>query len=74
MLAEHSLVVLNREMVDQGLHCGDVGTVVGIYGNGKAYEVEFVDGDGSTIALLTLDPTAIRPIQAGELLHTRNRD
>lgn len=74
MLIEHSLVVLNREMADQGLHCGDVGTVVGIYGDGKAYEVEFVDGDGSTIALLTLEPTAIRPIQAGELLHTRHRD
>ncbi len=74
MLIEHSLVVLNQEMVDHGLHCGDVGTVVGIYGNGKAYEVEFVDGDGSTIALLTLEPTAIRPIRAGELLHTRHRD
>lgn len=74
MLAEHSLVVLNRETTDHGLHSGDVGTVVGVYGNGKAYEVEFVDGDGSTIALLTLDPTAIRPIQAGELLHTRHRD
>lgn len=74
MLAEHSLVVLNQEFADQGLHAGDVGTVVGIYGNGKAYEVEFVDGDGSTIALLTLDPTAIRSIQAGELLHARHRD
>jgi len=74
MLIEHSLVVLNQEMADQGLHCGDVGAVVGIYGNGKAYEVEFVDGAGSTIALLTLDPTAIRPIQAGELLHARHRD
>ena len=74
MLVEHSLVVLSREMTGHGLHCGDVGAVVGIYGNGKAYEVEFVDGDGSTIALLTLDPTAIRPIQAGELLHTRHRE
>ena len=74
MLIEHSLVVLNREMVDHGLHAGDVGTVVFIYENGKAYEVEFVDGDGSTIALLTLEPSGVRPIQAGELLHARHRD
>lgn len=33
-------------------------------GGGKAYEVEFVDGDGSTIALLTLDSSDIRPIEA----------
>ncbi len=74
MLAEHSIVVLNRDVPDAGLHIGDVGAIVHIYGKGKAYEVEFVDGDGTTIALKTLDSDDVRPIGPGELLHTRRRD
>lgn len=74
MITEHSLVVLNREIADSGLHSGDVGVVVMIYANHKAYEVEFVEGDGTTVALLTLDADDVRPIQAGELLHARQRD
>ncbi len=74
MINEHSMVVLNRDMSADGLHTGDVGAVVHVHGQGKAYEVEFVDGDGSTIALVTLDAQDVRPIAAGELLHTRRRD
>ena len=73
MITEHSIVVLNRELADQGLHVGDVGTVVAIYANRLAYEVEFVDGEGSTIALVTLAPDDVRTVRAGELLHTRQR-
>ncbi len=73
MIAEHSLVVLNGDHLAEGLHVGDVGAVVHVYGDGKAYEVEFVDGDGSTIALLTLGSSDVRPIEAGELLHARRR-
>ena len=54
MLAEHSIVVLNSNLPDAGLHAGDVGAIVHVHGQGKAYEVEFVDGDGTTIALMTL--------------------
>ncbi len=74
MLAEHSIVVLNSDMPDAGLHAGDVGAIVHVYGQGKAYEVELIDGDGTTIALMTLDSREIRPIGPGELLHTRRRD
>ena len=73
MITEHSIVVLNRELPDHGLHAGDVGAVVAIYANRRAYEVEFVDGEGTTIALMTLAPEDVRTIQAGELLHTRQR-
>ncbi len=73
MITEHSMVVLNDDRSANGLNAGDVGAVVHIYGEGKAYEVEFVDGDGSTIALLTLEPSDVRPIEAGELLHARRR-
>ena len=74
MLAEHSIVVLDSDMPDAGLHAGDVGAIVHVHGQGKAYEVEFVDGDGTTIALMTLDSNDIRLIGPGELLHTRRRD
>lgn len=74
MLTEHSMVVLTRDMSADGLHSGDVGAVVHIHGGGQAFEVEFVDGDGTTIALVTLDAKDVRPIAAGELLHARRRD
>jgi hypothetical protein len=73
MLAEHSLVVLVHDRTAEGLSSGDVGAIVAVYGDGKAYEVEFVDGGGSTVALMTLEPDEVRPIQKGELLHTRQR-
>jgi len=74
MLAEHSIVVLTRDLPETGLHAGDVGAIVHVYRQGTAYEVEFVDGDGTTVALLTLEADDVRPIGSGELLHTRRRD
>jgi len=74
MLTEHSMVVLTRDIPGAGLHAGDVGAIVHVHREGAAYEVEFVDGDGTTIALMTLNREDIRPIGRGELLHTRRRD
>lgn len=74
MITEHSLVVLNCNVAEKGLHSGDVGAVVAVYSGGNAFEVEFVDGDGTTVALLTLESSQVRSIQAGELLHTRQRN
>jgi len=73
MIAEHAMIVLNTDRPSDGLRAGDVGAVVHVYGDGNAYEVEFVDGNGSTIALLTLSADEVRPIESGELLHTRRR-
>ena len=66
MLAEHSLVVLTRDIPESGLYAGDVGAIVHIYGQGAAYEVEFVDGDGTTIALVTLKSESVRPVGSGD--------
>lgn len=71
MIAEHALVVLTADKSDAGLSAGDIGTVVFVYAGGAGYEVEFADGDGRTIALLTLDKNQIRPFAGGELLHAR---
>ena len=71
MIAEHSLVVLDCDPRHDKLHRGDVGTVVHVYKEGRGYEVEFVDGGGRTVALVTVEADDVRPIEAGELLHAR---
>lgn len=71
MIAEHSMVVLNRDVPEASLHAGDVGAVVHVHDEGVAFEVEFINGDGTTISLMTLSASDVRPIAQGELLHTR---
>lgn len=71
-IAEHDVVVLTQDLPDHGLCKGDVGAVVHVYAEGKAYEVEFVTGSGQTLAVETLEPKAIRPLGDGEILHIRN--
>jgi hypothetical protein len=71
MISEHSLVVLDCDPPHDKLNRGDVGTVVHVYKDGRGYEVEFVDGGGRTVALVTVDADDVRPIGAGELLHAR---
>jgi hypothetical protein len=71
MIAEHSMVVLTSDRPASGLFAGDVGAVVHAYANGVAYEVEFVAGDGSTVACITLDAREVRTMNRGELLHIR---
>lgn len=71
MIAEHSLVVTDAEPPQEKPTRGDVGTVVHVYKGGKGYEVEFGDGGGHTVVLVTVGSDEVRPIKAGELLHTR---
>ena len=68
---ELDTVVLTHDIKDYGLKEGDMGAVVQIYGDGKAFEVEFVTADGKTIALLTLEPSDIRKVARNEILHAR---
>lgn len=70
MYAEHDVVVLTRDLPDEGLLAGDVGAVVGHYAAG-GYEVEFTAADGSTIAVVTVGDDAIRPRRRREILHVR---
>lgn len=68
---ELDTVVLTHNIKDYGLKEGDMGAIVQVYDNGKAYEVEFVTADGKTIALLTLEPSDIRKVARNEILHAR---
>ncbi len=49
----------------------DVGTAVLVHGHGEAFEVEFVDYDGHTVALLTLELAQVRSLRAGDIPHAR---
>lgn len=72
MIDELELVVLTQDLSEHGLQQGDVGTVVHRYADGRAFEVEFVTAAGSTVALLTLERTAVRPVGGREILHVRD--
>jgi hypothetical protein len=70
-MQELDLVVLTRDVEEFGLKSGKVGTVVHCYGQGEAFEVEFVAASGETVAVLTLTPADIRPLSGREILHVR---
>ncbi len=55
-LQQYDIVALTSDLPQENLWSGQVGTVVEIYNDGEAYEVEFVDKDGHTYGLLTLRP------------------
>ena len=71
MIRELDTVVLVRDLAEHGLNQGDVGAVVHCYKDGVAFEVEFVTGEGATIAVLTLSQHDLRPMHAREILHVR---
>lgn len=71
MIKEHDRVVLETPVPAEGLEAGDVGTVVHLYRDGEAYEVEFVTLDGHTASIVTLKVAQVRPVTRRDLTHTR---
>ena len=71
MIKEHDRVVLLKDVPQQGLKAGDVGTVVHIYRHGKAFEVEFMTLDGKTVAIVTLPASHVRTISGRDITHAR---
>ena len=71
MIKELDSVVLVRDMPEYGLKGGDVGTVVHVYGQAEGFEVEFVSGEGTTVAVVTLGREDVRPMESREILHVR---
>lgn len=56
-------VILARDVVNESLRAGDVGTVVerhNVTGHETGYSVEFFDMLGNTIAVVTLPASALR--------------
>jgi len=72
MIEEHDRVVLTTKEPDAGLEPGDVGTVVHVYSEGEAFEVEFVTLTGDTVAVLAIDRDEVRLVQSREVTHARS--
>ncbi len=70
-IKEHERIVLTTPVSSAGLEAGDVGTVVHVYRDGKAFEVEFVALDGHTAAVVTLEANQVRPVKRREITHAR---
>ena len=70
-MKELDAVVLRRPVPDAGLEIGDVGAIVHRH-SADSFEVEFVTGEGDTVAVLTLPAVDLRPIEAREILHVRS--
>ena len=74
---ETSLVLLDTviaavNLPEHKVLAGDLGAIVEIYTTPNlAYEVEFVNPDGSTPALLTLAPDQVRRLSPADVLTTR---
>ena len=71
MIKEHDRVVLAANVPSEGLVAGDVGTVVHVYRDGQAYEVEFFTLEGKTAAVITLEASQVRPVGKREITHAR---
>jgi len=71
MIKEHDRIVLTKPVPAEGLERGDVGTVIHVYNDGKAYEVEFLTLDGRTVAVATLESSHVRPVTTRDITHTR---
>ena len=71
MIKELDTIVLSQDIQEYGLRQGDIGAVVHVYRDEVAYEVEFVTGEGETIAVLTLMPENVRLMGKREILHVR---
>ena len=72
MLKEHDRVVLKSAVPSERLVPGDVGTVVHVYQDGMAYEVEFTTFLGSTVAVVTLEAAQVRPTHKRDIPHVRD--
>ena len=65
-------VIAAANLPDYQVLAGDLGTIVEVYTTPDlAYEVEFVNPDGSTRALLTLAPNQVRRLSPTDVLTTR---
>lgn len=68
---EHDCVVLTKNLPEENLEAGDIGTVVHIHKGGAGYEVEFITLTGETVAIVTLEASHVRPFNRRDLAHTR---
>lgn len=71
MIREHERAILTDDLPEVGLKAGDVGTIVHVYGDGRAYEIEFFTLDGHTLDVVTVEASQVRQVSRREVMHAR---
>ena len=71
MMKEHDRVVLLKDLPRAGLVAGDVGTIVHVYADRAAFEVEFVSLGGHTRAVETLGLADVRDVTDRDMTNAR---
>jgi hypothetical protein len=70
-----SRVILAKDLPEEGLVTGDMGTIVEHHPATKhypeGYEVEFFSGNGETIAVVSVPASALRVATSKDILHVR---
>jgi hypothetical protein len=70
MLREYDVVRLRTPISSKNLSTRNKGTILIVYdepGLPKAYEIEFLDEEGQTIAILTLTEDEVEPLLISEM-------
>ena len=62
MFDEHDRVVLTGDIRESKLKTGDVGTIVHVYSDRDAFEIEFLTPDGYSAAVATVLRSQVRPV------------
>lgn len=73
MLKEHERAVLTVDLPDWALKAGDLGTIVHVYSDQAAYEIEFFTLDGRTLQVITVEASQVRAVTSRDILHARDR-
>ena len=75
LLPEHEVVVLTRDLPDEGLRAGDVGVVLLVHpgrdGVPPGYSVEVTTITGETVAIADVAADAVRPAAEQDVRHAR---
>ncbi len=71
MLTEHDRAALTDDISDTGLEARYVGTIVHVYPNAEAFEVEFLALDNKTVALASVLLSQVCPVTRTDITHTR---
>jgi hypothetical protein len=70
-IPELERIVLTEDLLEHGLKCGDVGTIVHADEGGRGYIVEFMTLSGDTAAVVPVMPTQVRRVDRSEITHAR---
>ena len=71
MIKEHDRIVLMNDIPSEGLLTGDIGTVIHVYKEGEAFEVEFVTLGGETVSVITLPSSQVRAVDKRDIANAR---